>query len=86
MKQRIEIYQPYVDGSISHPSNSDKDRVLIIVANSDGTRLSCNGGYPSEVAFIGDLVVWAKVDHDGGPSLTIDTIQHFIKAHKYIDT
>jgi hypothetical protein len=50
-----------------------------IVERMDASRLDCYGGYPSSIAYRGRAIIIASVDHDGRPTLTIQTIAAFVR-------
>jgi hypothetical protein len=43
-----------------------------------------DGGYPPQFAFVGNYIIVADVDHDGGAELTIQTVAEWITHHDWI--
>jgi hypothetical protein len=78
----IAIYTPHNEDIPALPDLTDQHRrVLGIAANADEGRISEYGGYPSLVAFIGPLVVWAYIEGQNEPALIVQPIDDFVRDY-----
>jgi hypothetical protein len=51
-------------------------------------RIYCDGGYPAEIMVLGEHIVAADIDHDGGPTLRVfsltETLARFRSAQALV--
>jgi hypothetical protein len=60
---------------------TDEELVRNLIAHSDEIRLQSDGGYPSIWKLRDGLVIWADVDYDSAPMLTIQELHQFIEEN-----
>jgi hypothetical protein len=60
---------------------ADEEFVRNLIARCDEIRLETHAGYPSIWELRDGLVIWADVDHDSGPRLTIQELHQFIEEN-----
>jgi hypothetical protein len=59
-----------------------EQKIAVLVDIMDQSRFDIEGGYPSQYVIENGKVYHASIDHDGGPDLTVSTIEEFIEAHE----
>jgi hypothetical protein len=59
---------------------TDAEKVAYIVDVMDESRMSCDGGYPSEYVIDHGRVCIASEGHNGRPELTVLSVAEFIAA------
>ena len=52
-----------------------------IMERMDASRLDCQGGYPSEWVFRGQDIIIASINHNGAPTLTVETVAEFVREN-----
>jgi hypothetical protein len=63
-----------------------KKKAETIIEAYDESRMQNQGGYPSQYQFLGRHVVWATVDHDDAPDLTVLPLREFVETHEAVIT
>lgn len=78
------VYTPYHwrEEHFDAEPNARRRKAFRIIASRDDGRISWNGGYPSEMCFIGSLIVVATIDGSREPALIAKPLTVFLSECK----